>query len=77
MHESKEYKDPSWKNQHNQEEDTFKNSKDRMHAQQNVQEVESLDNLNLFNNDWESIGLVEEEDDDSMDKKKEVEEKSH
>ena len=57
-------------------EEAFKNLKDRMHAHQHVQEVESLDNLNLFNNDWESIGLVEE-DDDSMDKKKEVEEKSH
>jgi hypothetical protein len=76
MHESKEYKDPFLKNQHDQKEDTFKNLRDRMHAQQHVQEAESLDNLNLMDKDWENIGLVEE-DDNSMDKKKEVEEKSH
>ena len=57
-------------------EEAFKNLRDRMHAQQHVQEVESLDNLNLMDKDWENIGLVEE-DDNSMDKKKEVEEKSH
>ncbi|HRH33078.1 MAG TPA: hypothetical protein PK720_03005 [bacterium] len=56
-------------------EEAFKNLRDRMHAQQHVQEVENLDNLNLMKNDWENIGLVEE--DDFMDKKKEVEEKSH